>query len=483
MKKVILFAVLLLSISTFAQTTLKNHQTRISTSDLIPDGWMQNNRHIPTEIITEPNSSSAYHSQSVNHRSLVQKIDSSYTWLWDTQNNTGWVIWSKYVDIVYDNAYNELSRTAQRYNAGIWTNASQIIRTFDENNNMTSFTYRRFIDNAWKNYQGYEYVYDESGNRISELFKSWDNNVWVNYYRYLFTFDANNNMTNETFQGNSNTNWWNVNTVDYTYNAANKLLSTLHQSWNDNIGTNVRLVTNTYNTNNNITISIVQNWNGTDWQFDTQDIYTYDTAHKLISKLTQKHIEGQWVDNDLITYTYDGDDNRIFELKQVWYENAWLNYTLHNRIFDVSKNITLHLYQGWYGNEWVNYWQTNQSFDENNFTTSVSSLYWNGTGDTITFGDSLINYYQTVLVKTESMDWNEQIVVFPNPGNGRFCISAQRAVEVVEIRNISGQIVYTDYHLNQGPTTEIDLSNLSAGIYILKATAGNKTYSKKIIIQ
>lgn len=69
--------------------------------------------------------------------------------------------------------------------------------------------------------------------------------------------------------------------------------------------------------------------------------------------------------------------------------------------------------------------------------------------------------------------------VFPNPANERLLVDfgEPNTTCFISLQNAVGQTVLTSTY------NEIDVKNLSAGIYILKASANNKQYTQKIIIQ
>lgn len=71
--------------------------------------------------------------------------------------------------------------------------------------------------------------------------------------------------------------------------------------------------------------------------------------------------------------------------------------------------------------------------------------------------------------------------VFPNPGSGIINIQLLQAVDQIEVFTLTGQLVYTQQMLSDQAT--IDLSHLTKGVYILKATRQTSgTYSINRII-
>ena len=81
---------------------------------------------------------------------------------------------------------------------------------------------------------------------------------------------------------------------------------------------------------------------------------------------------------------------------------------------------------------------------------------------------------------------NRQLItISPNPTHGiiRVHIEKHSAEEqyAIYVYTVGGEKVFHSDHVE--PTTDIDLSNLSSGIYILKITNGDKDITWKIIKQ
>jgi len=71
------------------------------------------------------------------------------------------------------------------------------------------------------------------------------------------------------------------------------------------------------------------------------------------------------------------------------------------------------------------------------------------------------------------------MIVYPNPSNERLLVDfgEPSATCFISLQNAVGQTVLTSTY------NEIDVKNLSSGIYILKASVNNKQFTQKIIIQ
>lgn len=76
---------------------------------------------------------------------------------------------------------------------------------------------------------------------------------------------------------------------------------------------------------------------------------------------------------------------------------------------------------------------------------------------------------------------NNSTTIFPNPSNGKFKISSNIAISAVDIYNLLGERVYSDYNFNQ--QSSIDLSGYSSGTYLIKIYCGTKIINRKVVVQ
>jgi hypothetical protein len=73
-----------------------------------------------------------------------------------------------------------------------------------------------------------------------------------------------------------------------------------------------------------------------------------------------------------------------------------------------------------------------------------------------------------------------QLTVFPNPANDIIKISVLYNTRI-EIINLNGQILQS-FNVN-GTNVPVDISSLSSGLYILKASSNDGIIIEKIIIE
>ncbi|MBS1657823.1 MAG: T9SS type A sorting domain-containing protein [Bacteroidetes bacterium] len=80
------------------------------------------------------------------------------------------------------------------------------------------------------------------------------------------------------------------------------------------------------------------------------------------------------------------------------------------------------------------------------------------------------------------------IELYPNPANGNFTLSFsnfKRETAQVDLMNLVGQRVMNIYkgRTNEKFTTQVDVSNLPAGVYYVKVMLGDKATSKKLVVE
>lgn len=91
----------------------------------------------------------------------------------------------------------------------------------------------------------------------------------------------------------------------------------------------------------------------------------------------------------------------------------------------------------------------------------------------ITAGDN----GQTVI---EDISIKPEIIIFPNPSNGKFNIKSDCNINFIEIYNSHGEKIYST-SIKKQAINEIDISDSSKGIYFLKIYDGVNVYIEKIM--
>lgn len=102
--------------------------------------------------------------------------------------------------------------------------------------------------------------------------------------------------------------------------------------------------------------------------------------------------------------------------------------------------------------------------------------------------DGEVEDYTLTIVPKETIEANgfENLLVFPNPNRGRFSIQLNGALNrniKVMLADMRGKIIYDSEFSNDGDfREELQLKNLSTGMYLLIVNDGIKKVTKKIVI-
>jgi len=93
----------------------------------------------------------------------------------------------------------------------------------------------------------------------------------------------------------------------------------------------------------------------------------------------------------------------------------------------------------------------------------------------------MVFYRNDGFAEIPECDFNNNVLIFPNPTNGIFTITDTFGKDI-EIFSIDGKLVYSEHNINTEFFT-IDLSSLEKGVYIVKVKDNKKIKSGKIIIK
>lgn len=99
------------------------------------------------------------------------------------------------------------------------------------------------------------------------------------------------------------------------------------------------------------------------------------------------------------------------------------------------------------------------------------------------FTISIDNINVTIVAGIDETEGETGLSIYPIPTNGKFVIDTRYNINSIEIFNLVGERIYTDYRFMQPSMKVIDLSCYPKGIYFVEINAGTNRYSKKIVVQ
>lgn len=93
------------------------------------------------------------------------------------------------------------------------------------------------------------------------------------------------------------------------------------------------------------------------------------------------------------------------------------------------------------------------------------------------------NRTANIAVGMDDHQWENSIVMYPNPASGRMNIESgtQSGTTRIEIINQIGEQVYTTNF--SGHKTTLDLNAFANGVYFVRFTSGDRTITKKLVVQ
>ncbi len=104
----------------------------------------------------------------------------------------------------------------------------------------------------------------------------------------------------------------------------------------------------------------------------------------------------------------------------------------------------------------------------------------NGYGNNLYLDDINIS----ILTAIESPDVTNHVDIFPNPSSGNFTITSDKIIQngIVELFNVFGKKIYEE-KINFSSKKEINLKNISSGIYFIKISYSEKVMIRKIVVE
>jgi len=113
-----------------------------------------------------------------------------------------------------------------------------------------------------------------------------------------------------------------------------------------------------------------------------------------------------------------------------------------------------------------------------------------------TKADVYLDYYNLLLIKTDNMGIvtsiqtmetrpSQQLIISPNPSNGKFCVEIPKGCTDIKIFDSNGALLVEE-NLMENPDKSIrnfDLSNFGKGMYFIKTYSEGKTFSGKLVVE
>lgn len=336
---------------------------------------------------------------------------------------------------------------------------------YDNNSHLIyEFSLKRMHQNApWIDFMRQWYTYDANDNLILRYAETWSNTMefWHEAFRETYTFDANNNMTESISEGYCGLGCGleNAEKLIFIYDENQNLTTRFLYGWIDGAWSLQARGVYSYDSNNNNTEMLYQFWNleTTSWTTVTKDVYYYDSYNNLIEIvwLDWNQTSLEWDNFWRYIYSYDANNNRI--------ELLWL----------VPSS---------FDSEWDNYIKETYTYDSNNILLFERSQNWNYDDEVWEDDWHSILYNSCNSTLVSELDLTD-FTLYPNPSNGQYkIVSEVKEGGTIEVFNFSGQKVFSQ-RFKSLRQLDIDISNQTNGIYVLKVNCKEDVWSMLLLKQ
>lgn len=376
----------------------------------------------------------------------------------------------------------------------------QYLRTFDAADRIASHTMQEFVAGAWRNNTRFSYVYTGTGTYDSVLTEQWDttNKVWKRQRLQQHKYKAGNIDTIFWWMPDGGSGWKKEGRDVYTYNLGALMHHEL-QIWNDTL---------------------------TKWDVWELSYYGYDASNRMISH-ERSYIDLTTLMTELRSkdeYAWDGSGRMSMHETYSWFKLAmrWDGMYQHYYNYNVHNDVNLETVNKWDAtvSMWGPHMRRQHNYDAAfnllnivekafvfpgyedarkeewlyniyNLPTAYRSFLWSGAAWQQEQGSrtQVLYYYEeydsTLSVK-EQLQQANTTELYPNPAKDMVTLQMnwQNTAPVhIMLYDMQGRLlrdmqVADARHYKQA----IPLTGMAQGMYILRATDGNKEMTKRLII-
>lgn len=367
-------------------------------------------------------------------------IDSTQYWQLDSNS----IYQKKSVDVfTYDAQRNVSSKISHLFNSMGYDTAYCALYSYDANNSVLSEQFQNYQNGNWFTATENTYTYNGNNNVTSYLNRMADTSGnLIDQFKVLRFYDANQNLIVDSAFYSLNNTWlpWLI-TVN-SYDAQNNIITTLQMGDNS---VNLSLTNFYYNTFGKQTTAEFFNWDNSTWVLSGRDTMIFDANQNLLKVVNQVYDGVSFRDLYQTQYSYDQNANIV--LCEYSFEDTLNSYLLYRYSYS------------YIGNE-LDY-------------SVLIAFAQDPTMVTVT--DSIQNFR----TPTEIRDLSDgiEVYVYPNPSWSMINIVSTNDLLAAGIVNSSGKLI-RQITFNKN-STDINISDLSSGVYFLKiiTSKGDKTVS------
>jgi hypothetical protein len=323
----------------------------------------------------------------------------------------------------------------------------------------------------WVNKTSYKFTYDNNGRLIASLAELWQAGAWVSINRIGVTYNGLGMINMELSERWQNGNWANNFKRTYAYDLSGRKLWMLQEKWVAGAWENDMKSTYSYNANVN-TIIVEYTEDGNVWIKGGRLTYTCEPNGNYIELMLENWENAQWEKDAKIDFTNDADGNILAETEKSPFGNGWVNESKKSYTYDQYGNALSGKTEQWSAGTWLPDEQT-------------SYLYYKR--DYLQVLDVPVYRYEASYRGFPLGMEDEKPVrfsIYPNPATEFVVIESSIKNSDSPVSNIydsSGHLLKTMRLIEN--QTKIDLTGLSAGLYLLNIGTNEGIATRKLIIK
>lgn len=418
--------------------------------------------------------------------------------LWGQAQN--WVNDSR-ISYTYDAKGNLLITLDELWEGNVWKPSTRVTRSYDASGNILVMVCENHYGNNWAmNYKyTYEYTsdgkisalesliyiddtvsqgsrlhfdFDLNGNLILDTRESLSEGVWTYFMKTTYTYNADNLMLDEVSELWQTAQWVPDHRYEYSYNNKKWRIEEIVKQWNLNEWKNSYRTYYEYNGTGMPTLILQQSWLNEAWTNYSREMLDFDVYSNLKSDRWDLW-ENDWVSNSQYLYTYNSNSDLLSQVFQMFDVNHWADQNRLLFTYDEYGNSLSGRADSWIGNSWI-------PESSNYIPIYQNGVYYGSTAFCSRY-EAHFRDYNTGISPIIQVDPLE-IKVFPNPVEDYLSIQIQsRSIRCLscEIYTLKGELVL---HKDNLPAiSEIGMSQLPAGVYILRVSDGTHEQERRIV--
>lgn len=91
-------------------------------------------------------------------------------------------------------------------------------------------------------------------------------------------------------------------------------------------------------------------------------------------------------------------------------------------------------------------------------------------------------FIYSIIKSLDNNDMDNSFVIYPNPTSGTVFISSIQTIGIIKVFDVRGKLVYSQQNNGKQTNTELDLSALSNGVYLIQAQTENGNISNNKVV-